>query len=74
MLNIAMFLKFKLAYIEVNCDKCKIGLLKVKAESLVLFKALSISSVQDTLAALDLIINSNDILFYRIKVLAVMNS
>ena len=49
MLNIAMFIKRKLAYIGVNCDKCKIGLLKVKAVSLVLFKALSISLVQDIL-------------------------
>ena len=29
MLNIAMFIKCKLAYIEVNCDKCKIRLMKV---------------------------------------------
>ena len=49
MLNIAMFIKRKLAYIGVNCDQYKIGLLKVKAKSLVLFKALSISLVQETL-------------------------
>ena len=51
MLDIAMFIKRKLAYIGVNCDQCKIGLLKVKAEFLDLFKALSISLVQDTLTA-----------------------
>ena len=35
MLDIAMFIKRKLAYIGVSCDKCKIGLLKEKAESLI---------------------------------------